>query len=211
MLSSRNIRLQSDAGDVLRAYLQRNNGLWRFVTIDIDMLLDNIDDKFTWDMKGFQGSGTKLSAELHMIYVSWVLNNFDLLQAVDEPDSLTTYYAKASAESEGTFFRTYTVEARVSAMHVAMSNGKPNEHISADVFTAGVSVTTGTYMGVEANVSLFKAKASFLDFNLSVGIGTGTGIKDDFKVAGCGFQIGCKVSISVFGSTVGVDFGRLFG
>ncbi|KAF9336739.1 hypothetical protein BG006_007516 [Podila minutissima] len=99
-------------------------------------------------------------------------------------------------------------------MHVAMSNGKPNEDISADMFTAGVSVTTRIYMGVEANDSLFKARASFLDFNLGVGIGTGTGIKDesfDFKVVGCGFQIGRKVSISVFGSTVGVDFGRLFG
>jgi hypothetical protein len=99
-------------------------------------------------------------------------------------------------------------------MHLAQSTGKPIEDVNVDVFTASVSATAGTYVGVEANVSLVKAEASIFDLNLGIGVDTGFGIKDDSlgaKFAGCGIEIGRKVSISVFGSGFGIDFGRLFG
>ncbi|KAI8605354.1 hypothetical protein EDD21DRAFT_432101 [Dissophora ornata] len=136
------------------------------------------------------------------------------IQAFDEPDGSTTFYVNASAEAEGTIFRTYTAEGRASVLHVVQSNGKQIEQVSVDVFTAGIGATVGSYMGVEANVSLIKAKASIFDLNLVVGVNTGARIKDESfeaNVAGCGFQIGRKVSISAFGSSFGIDFGRLIG
>ncbi|KAF9177428.1 hypothetical protein BGZ51_008769 [Haplosporangium sp. Z 767] len=237
MHSSRNVRLDSDASNVLRADLQRNNGSWRDASIDLNMFLGNIDGKFTWERKDFQGSAREiklkesvLSAELCKIDGSWVSDSFDLrdvimnndgvfqavnvpiilaipddqqnivlkqleqqfanpdfrLQAVDEPDGSTIFYTIWQADRAG----------------------------QCRLLTAEVGATVGTYVGAEANVSLIKAKASIFDLNLGVGVDSGIGIRDDSfdaRVLGCGIQIGRKVSISAFGSSFGIDFGRLFG
>ena len=56
------------------------------------------------------------------------------------------------------------------------SNGKPIEQVNVDVFTLGVAAT-GSYLGAEANVSLFKAEGGLR--NLGIGVDTGVGIKND--------------------------------
>jgi hypothetical protein len=263
MNACRNLKL--DSGSVLRADLQRNDGTWRDAAIDLNMVLGNVDGRFTWSAKSFSQStrqismdGSVLSAELLKVDNSWASDKVDLqshiknnngvfqaiqipvilaiprdqeqivlnqlegslqdpdfkLQAVEEKDGSTTFYGNASVSTEGVLFKTITAEARASVMHLAKSTGKPIEQVNVDVFTASVGVTAGSYLGAEAGVSLFKAEASLFDLNLGVGVDTGAGIKDDsldVHVAGCGITIGRKVAISAFGSSFGIDFGRLFG
>ncbi|KAF9920424.1 hypothetical protein BGZ65_011275, partial [Modicella reniformis] len=95
MDSSRNVRLDSDVPNVLRAELQRNNASWRDAAIDLNLFLGNIDGKFTWDKRHFQESarGTKLkesvlSAELCKINGSWVLDSFDLRDVIMNNDGV---------------------------------------------------------------------------------------------------------------------------
>ena len=59
-----------------------------------------------------------------------------------------------------------------------------------------------------------KPRTSIFALNLGVGVDIGAVIKDeslDVEVAGCSVQIGHMVSISAFGSSFDIDFGRLFG
>jgi len=140
---------------------------------------------------------------------------------VEEKDGAQLWYANAKVEeaSELRIFKTYTADATASFMHVAQQKGAPIEQVSVDVFTASASATLGetaditTYAGVDARLSLVKAKASIFDLDLGVGLETGAGIKNgsvDVHVAGCGVTIGKTMSISAFGSSFGIDFGRLF-
>jgi hypothetical protein len=120
------------------------------------------------------------------------------LKAVDEPKAATVFHANATVEGRGTLFKTVIAEARTPVMHLAQSTSNSIEDVNVDVFTA----------------NLVKAEASIFDLNLGIGVDTGFSIKDDCvgaKFAGCGFEIGRKVSISAFGSGFGIDFGRLFG
>ncbi|KAI1310681.1 hypothetical protein F5Y03DRAFT_403059 [Xylaria venustula] len=261
--SYKNIKLD---GSVLRANLQRNDGSWRDASVDLSLILGNIDGKFSWGGKGFNGSaddikfeGSVLSAKLRKDDDTWATDSFDLkdrlmnndgvfqainlpavlaippnqegvfihtlrnvleaedvkLYAVEEPEGATAFYANAGLKSQKALFRTWTVEATASVMHVAKSNGHPISQVSADVLTVGVNGTLGTsFAGFEANVCLFKAEASIFDLTLGLGVDSGSGIKDDsftLEALGCGFTVGRKVAISFYGSSFGIDFGRLFG
>ena len=67
--------------------------------------------------------------------------------------------------------------------------------------------------GLEVGVSLFKTRAGPINFNLGVGADTGIGIRDDsftLKAVGCGFTVGRKWEISVYGTSFGIDFGTFF-
>ncbi|KAF9965014.1 hypothetical protein BGZ65_000922, partial [Modicella reniformis] len=95
MRSSRNVRLDSDVLNMLRADLQRNNGTWCDAAIDLNMFLGNIDGKFTWNKMRFQVSarGTKLeefvlSAQLRKINGSWVSDSFDLRDFIINNDGV---------------------------------------------------------------------------------------------------------------------------
>lgn len=143
------------------------------------------------------------------------------LSVVEEKDGAQLWYANAKVEeaSKMCIFKTYTADATTSFMHVAQQKGTPIEQVSVDVFTAGASATLGmtgdftTYAGVDARLSLVKAQASIFDLDLGVGVETGVGIKNgsfDAHVAGCGVSIGTIMSISAFGCSFGIDFGRLF-
>lgn len=83
--SSRNVRLESKAPNVLRAELKRNDNSWRDAAINLDSFLGNIDGVFTWDKKGFHESarqisldGSLVNAELRKNDGSWVPASFDL-------------------------------------------------------------------------------------------------------------------------------------
>lgn len=214
--TARNIRLE---GTVLKADLQSINGSWSSDSFDLSQKLLNNDG-------AFQATEVPVIIAIPKEQEGAVLNQLEAamkdpkfkLYAREEPDGATTFYANAGVEAEGTFFRTYTADARASIMHLSQKNGHPIGQINVDTLVAGASATTtvvegmAIYAGADAGVSLFKGSASLFDLNLGVGVETGAGIKDgslDLHVAGCGFQIGRKVSISVFGASFGIDFGRL--
>ena len=109
-------------------------------------------------------------------------------------------------------------------MHTLQSKGRPVEQVSFDVLAASVGTDVGyldmgnglkfgTYAGAGAELNLFKADASVFDVKLGVGVQTGAGIKNgsiDAHIAGCGVTIGKRMSISVFGNEIGIDFGKFF-
>ncbi|KAF9537297.1 hypothetical protein EC957_008497 [Mortierella hygrophila] len=131
-----------------------------------------------------------------------------------DPEGVTTFYANAGVNSSDTVLWTCTADAKASVFHTVQSKGKKIEQVQFDVLGADAGATVGTYLGVDANVSLVKAQASIFDAQLGLGVDTGVGIKDEsvqLKVAGCGVTLGRKVAVSVFGTSFGVDFGRLFG
>jgi hypothetical protein len=201
-------------GSVLSAELKRHDGSWSKSEFDLKDLVLNNDGVFqATEVPILLAIPKDQEGELlTQLGKALTRPNFKI-EAVDYPDGATVFYANAGAGENGTIFKTFSAEARASVMHLAKSKGKPIEQVSVDVFTVSVGATAGTYMGLEANVSLIKAEASIFDLNLGVGVDTGAGFKDDsldVKVAGCGFTIGRKVSISVFGAGFGVDFGRLF-
>ncbi|KAF9917573.1 hypothetical protein BX616_000571 [Lobosporangium transversale] len=93
--SSRNVRLDANTPNVLRAELQRSNGSWCDASIDLNMSLGNADGKFIWGRKSFQESaqGTRLnesvlSAELRKIDCSWVTDSFDLRDVIMNNDGV---------------------------------------------------------------------------------------------------------------------------
>ncbi|KAM5358216.1 hypothetical protein ACJZ2D_015491 [Fusarium nematophilum] len=210
--SARETRLEES---VLFAELRKINGDWAADKFDLQDRIANNDGVFQALDVPIILAIPKSQEAFTMGQLGNKFQESDFnLRAVEEPDGVTIFYANASVSSEGLIFKTYTAEARASVMHLAKSSGKPIEQVSVEVFTADVGVTAGDYVGAEANVSIFKAEASIFDLRLGVGVDTGFGVKDDsldFHVAGCGIQIGRKVSISVFGSSFGIDFGRLFG
>ncbi|KAF9570866.1 hypothetical protein EC968_001305 [Mortierella alpina] len=133
------------------------------------------------------------------------------IKATEDKDGVTVFHANAGVQSGGVIFKTYTAKARASVIHIGQIKGKPIRQVDVDVLSVDVSTTVGTYLGADANVSLVKADASIFEVQLGVGVDSGIGIKDDSltaKVAGFGFSVGRKMSIEVFGSSFGVDFGK---
>jgi len=66
---------------------------------------------------------------------------------------------------------------------------------------------------VEASANLVDLKASVFDLKIGVAADTKIGIKDDSATvgfAGTSLTIGRKIGISVFGTGIGIDFGRFF-
>jgi hypothetical protein len=220
--SARTLRLE---GSILSADLQDTNQSWHSSQFELrDVLLNNDGAFQAIDVPVILAIPKEQEAVLlQQLGAAASLPEFNI-QAFDEKDGATTFYVQASAKSEGTWFRTYSADAKGAIVHVVQSKGKAIEQVNVDVFTAHANATASSinigdrdllvYVGADAGVSLFKAEASIFDLNLGVGVETGAGVKDgslDVHVAGCGFQIGKKLSISVFGSSFGFDFGRLFG
>ncbi|ETN44554.1 uncharacterized protein HMPREF1541_10224 [Cyphellophora europaea CBS 101466] len=146
------------------------------------------------------------------------------IQVAQEPNGATLWYANAGSEhKDDVFFKTMNAKATAAFMHVVQEKGRAIERVNVDVFSANASAELSyidlgdgpiaTYVGADAKLSLFKAEASVFDLELGVGVETGAGIKNgsiDAHVAGCGVTIGKRVSISAFGSSIGIDFGKFF-
>lgn len=143
------------------------------------------------------------------------------------PDDATVGYYNAEinmTEQPNAVFNTIEASARASVFHVAKETGHSIRNVSADFITvvasAGVGGMNGgegagfpAYLGANAAINLVELKASAFDLNLGLGVETGVGFKNysfDIHAVGCGFTIGKKVSVSVFGSGFGIDFGRFF-
>jgi hypothetical protein len=145
----------------------------------------------------------------------------------DNPDAKIGYY-RVGIDIDGAdtdaVFKTMDASAKAAVFHVASNKGHPVKQFSADVLQAKASATLGgvaggsdgtpIYAGVDAQVNLVDLKASVFDLNLGVGVKTDIGVKDysvGGHVLGCGFTVGKKTSISAWGSTIGIDFGRFIG
>ena len=82
-----------------------------------------------------------------------------------------------------------------------------------------VQAKTGAWVtplgaGVDLSANLVDMKASIFDATIGVSASTGAGIKDDslkVEFLGTGVTLGRKIGIGVFGTSFGVDLGRLFG
>ncbi|KAG0001778.1 hypothetical protein BGZ80_008532 [Entomortierella chlamydospora] len=211
-------------GSVLSAELCKIDGSWVSDSFDLRNVIMNNDGVF-------QAVNVPVLLAIPDEQQAIVLNQLQQalalpdvkLKLFDEPDGATVLYVNVGVDTEdafkGTFLegipiKTYSAEARDSLMHLVKSSGKPIEQVNVDVGTIAFGGSVGAYTGVEAGVSLIKAQASCFDLNLGYGVDTGIGYRDgsyEMKLDGWGFQIGRKVSISVFGSSFGIDFGRLFG
>lgn len=74
-------------------------------------------------------------------------------------------------------------------------------------------MSSQTFLGAGVGIHLAEGSVSIFDLKLGVGVSTGGGIKDDsleLKVLGCGLTVGRKLAISVFDTSFGIDFGKLF-
>lgn len=211
--SARNISLKE--GTILAAELCKIDGSWVAATFDMRDRILNADGNFQATQVDALVGIPPNQEQTFLKALGEALNKPGFkLQACEEKDGSTIFYYNGGIEEKGTVFKTYSADAKLSVMHVAKSTGKPIEQLSVDVFTAQASASAGAYLGVEAGVSLISAEASIFNLTLGVGLDTGAGIKDDsleVKVAGCGMTVGRVVSISAWGSTFGIDFGRLFG
>ncbi|KAJ7201212.1 hypothetical protein C8J57DRAFT_979651, partial [Mycena rebaudengoi] len=123
------------------------------------------------------------------------------------------FYLKASIETEGHLFKTFNAEAKAAVMNIFQDKGVPMELVDLDVIQGKVSAQWGTWIGVNAALNLVSGKVSVFDVTLGVGLATGAGVRDEaaeVKVLGCGITVGKRVGISVFGSSVEINFGRFF-
>lgn len=144
----------------------------------------------------------------------------------DDPNAKVGYLrvgVDMEGEDPNAVFKALTASAKAAVFHVASSKGHPIKQFQADVLSAEASagvagVAGGTdgfpvYAGVDAKINLVDLKASLFDLNLGLGLQTDIGVKD-FSVgghlAGCGFTVGKRTSISAWGSTFAIDLGRLF-
>jgi len=198
------------------------NGTWSFDTFELRERLFNNDGAFQAVDVPVIVAISPEQEQCLLRHLAEALESTALkLHAKDAEDGsgATTFYYNAGTDVDSCgVLKTYTAEGRLSVMHLCETKGKPIEQVNVDVFTAHSGVTTAmiegqpVYAGFEAGVSLVQAQASIFDLNLGVGIESGVGLKDgslDLHAAGCGFQVGRKCSISVFGSSFGVDLGRL--
>ncbi|MCJ1376997.1 hypothetical protein MMC17_000087 [Xylographa soralifera] len=127
-------------------------------------------------------------------------------------------------EDPNAVFKSLDASAKAAVFHVADTKGHPITQFSVDMLSAKASASVGgvaggndgfpAYAGVDAKVNLVDVQASVFDLNIGLGVQTDIGLKDysvGGHLAGCGFTVGKKTSISAFGSSFGIDFGRLFG
>ncbi len=109
---------------------------------------------------------------------------------------------------------TFSVIAATSIIHAATTGENDLSSCDFTLFTADAQAQiSNTYIGAGAKLALIDAQVSVFNLTLGLGADTGIGIKDDsvtVKLLGTGLQVGRVVGIGVFGTSFGVDFGRVF-
>ena len=110
----------------------------------------------------------------------------------------------------------FAVKAHADAFHAKSRPYKRYAFEKADAHFLGGSVGASaslTHAEANAKATLSGGDVSLFNWHLGAGVSTGVGIKDDsvtLKFAGCGFQFGRKLGISVFDNELAIDFGRMF-
>ncbi|KAF9459271.1 hypothetical protein BDZ94DRAFT_1052368 [Collybia nuda] len=122
------------------------------------------------------------------------------------------YYAKYAHEKSGSYFKTYDVVAQAAVYKISSDSNAPIQDVDVAVMEARADRYMGSYIGRDASLNLVSGHASIFDFKVGVAASTGIGIKDgavEAKLLGCGFSLGKRVELSIFGTGFGVNFGRL--
>lgn len=150
-----------------------------------------------------------------------------------EDSGVYVFYAKASVETEGHLFKTFTVEAKIAVLEIATASNTifiifsselktmipyqkartKVEEVKFEVLAAKAGAQFGSYIGVDASVNLVVGTVSIFDAKLGFGVSSGFGIRDEaveVKALGCGFTVGKRIGISIFDNSFEINFGRLF-
>lgn len=108
----------------------------------------------------------------------------------------------------------FAIIAAASIIHAGATGSSDLSSVNFSLFNPGAKAEiSSTFIGAGASLNLIDGQVSVFNLTLGLGADTGLGIKDDsvtLEALGCGFQLGRVVSVSVFGSSFGVDFGRVF-
>ena len=90
----------------------------------------------------------------------------------------------------------------------------PDQNVEIDIGQAkarGWATPVGA--GVDASLNAVDVKLGPLDATVGLSASTGVGINDDslkVELLGTGISLGRRIGVSIFGFSVGIDFGRLF-
>lgn len=208
--STRNMRVE---GGMLYAESQRCDGSWISSQINLDEKITNFNGKMIYV---FERAIIHVDANNKDEVTKYLQNYLEAhkeevsTEVADGGDYKVIYIEAGAGKDEGLILQV-SAEAQASVFH-AVGKDDGIATVNLDILQAKAEAWTsmaGAGVGVSAN--LVDAHASVFDLTLGVGIDTGAGIHDDsfeVKALGCGFTLGRKVGISVFGSSFGVDFGR---
>ena len=108
----------------------------------------------------------------------------------------------------------FKIVGKAGLANIHTSGTSNLDSVNFDVLSAETKAEiSNTFIGAGANIRLVGGNVSIFHFDVGAGVSTGIGIKDDSistEIAGTGVTVGRKCEISLFGSKVGVDFGKLF-
>ncbi|MCJ1240834.1 hypothetical protein MMC14_008838 [Varicellaria rhodocarpa] len=165
--SANNVRLE---GNILKGNLQGLSGAFTEATLSLSSNIVNVDGILKAVNLPMIIAIPKESQQVFENQLAQAIDkNPNLkIQAGDEKDGSTVWYVNAAAKVDGTFFNIFTAHARAFVMRIVQSKGKKVEQVNIDVFSANASFTMSgitdstaagfsLYIGVDANLSLFKA------------------------------------------------------
>ncbi|KAH6855603.1 hypothetical protein B0I37DRAFT_350760 [Chaetomium sp. MPI-CAGE-AT-0009] len=139
------------------------------------------------------------------------------VQVSQEEDGLTTFYFNAEAETGGYVYQTHSASAAASILHIAQQKGAKIEQLHVDVLAVkgGAQIQSAmgvpVYAGADAGAYLVDADVGAFHGALGLAADTEIGCKDQSigcKVLGCGLKVGRVCEVSVFGSSIGIDWGK---
>jgi hypothetical protein len=112
------------------------------------------------------------------------------------------------------------VDAVFSVLHTAQLQGRKIEQGREDDLSLKVEAEVQTvwdavpvYAGVGASANIVDVEAGPVTGTVGLGVDAEVGYKDQsvgFKVLGTGVRLGRVCEISVLGSKIGIDWGKLF-
>lgn len=139
------------------------------------------------------------------------------VQVKQEENGTTTFYFNATADTGGCVFQTHSAATVASILHIAQLKGAEVEQVHTDILAVKAKVEAQsamgipTYVGADAGVYLVNAEAGPFHGTLGLAADTEVGCKDQSvgcKVLGCGVRVGRVCEVSVFGNSVGIDWGK---
>lgn len=208
--SSRNMRLD---GGTLHAESRKIDQSWISSQLNLDDKITNFNGKliYVFDRAIISVNASNKDEVAKYLENYLAANKEEVSTQVADGGDYKVLYVKTGAGKDEGLILQISADAQASIFHVVGKQGGIAT-VSVDVLQAKVkawSSVAGAGIGVSAN--LVDAQASVFDLTLGVGLDTGVGIQDDsftVEALGCGFTLGRKVGISVFGTSFGVDFGR---
>ncbi|KAI5364265.1 putative cyanovirin-N [Septoria linicola] len=220
-----------DTGGVLRCELYQSDGTWVKAEVNLDEFIDNNNGRLQLksfpaiigisnEIGGIPSGKTQEEAEQDMmIAVGEKIDahpDWKVYHTKADEEGVTMYYigAGVAREGEGILIKGWNASASASFQHFMQEKAPSRmQEVSYDAFQAEVhaDAVIGEYIGAGASLNLFKGHAGPFELTLGIGMETGIGMKDhsiELEVDGCGFTIGQHCSISVAGTSIGIDFGR---